>query len=625
MGIINILSTTLADKIAAGEVVERPASVVKELLENSLDAGSDNIKIIIKEFGIEEIRIIDNGSGISNDDIEKAFMRHATSKIKSDYDLFHIETLGFRGEALASIASVSNIEIKSCAGEKQGKILEISGGEIKSNSYYAPIKGTDISVKNLFFNTPARLKYLKNKYTEQGAIVTIVQKLALSNPKVSFELVVDDKVMLKTYGDGDVRKLISKVYNFSIAKNMLEFTKENDDYKLSVYISKPEETRSNKSYINIFINGRYIKNYAIQNAVIDAYGTLLMKNRYPIAILNIEMNPVLLDVNVHPTKQEVRLSKENELIEIIKLGIKERLSNNTYIPDGINNVIRKKEKESVQLDFTESLDNSYKIDKKSSHTDSYSELDTRKGNNIINRTSSIKEEVSNFNYFVEIEDEEFNTVEIPESNEIKVRETFEEIEEVSEKRLPQINVLTQIFKTYILGETGDELYLIDQHAAQERYNFERFQKLFSEHRYGAKQLLIPLVFNFSTEEMGNINNILEQLAELQIDLQEFGNNSYVLRYYPVWIEEDIEGTIREIIEKITKNKSITFKELRHDAIAMASCKASIKANQVLNIEEMRKVVEDLYSCENPFTCPHGRPIISKLTKTDLEKMFKRIV
>ncbi len=286
---INILSHSLANKIAAGEVVERPSSVVKELLENSIDAGSTNIKIIIKQFGIEEIRIIDNGSGISNDDIEIAFMRHATSKITTDYDLFHINTLGFRGEALASIASVSKIDIKSCAGEPQGKHLEILGGEIVLNEYYAPIKGTDITVKDLFYNTPARLKYLRHQNTEQGSIINIINKLALANPEISFEVIIDGKIALKTYGDGDKHKLISKIYTVSVAKNMLKFSGENDDYSIDGFISNPEETRANKNYINIFINGRYIKNFSIQNAIIDAYGTFLMKNRYPIAVINIKM------------------------------------------------------------------------------------------------------------------------------------------------------------------------------------------------------------------------------------------------------------------------------------------------------------------------------------------------
>ena len=340
MGKINILSAELSNKIAAGEVVERPASVVKELVENSLDAGSTNIKIIIKEFGIEQIRIIDNGSGISNDDLERAFLRHATSKIREDYDLFHIKTLGFRGEALASISSVSRVTIKSCAGEAQGKMLVLEAGKVISD---APIKGTDLSVENLFYNTPARLKYLRNAHTEQANITNVIYKFALSYPNVSFELHVDDKITFKTYGDGDVHKILSKIYNMSVARNMISFSGNNDDYKVYGYISVPDETRASKNYINIFINGRYIRNYIIQNSIIDAYGTLLMKNRYPLCVINIDMDPILLDVNVHPTKQEVRLSKEAELISLIKGAISERLANYTYIPQGMNNVLTKKE------------------------------------------------------------------------------------------------------------------------------------------------------------------------------------------------------------------------------------------------------------------------------------------
>ena len=360
MGKINILSAELSNKIAAGEVVERPSSVVKELVENSIDAGSTNIKVIIKEFGIQQIRIIDNGSGISNDDLARAFLRHATSKISADYDLFHIETLGFRGEALASISSVSKVTIKSCAGEAQGKMLVLEGGKVVSEEYYAPIKGTDLSVENLFYNTPARLKYLRNPHTEQANITNIIHKFALSYPNVAFELHIDGKITFKTYGDGDVHKILSKIYNMGVARNMIEFSGNNDDYKVFGYISVPEETRASKNYINIFINGRYIKNYGIQNAIIDAYGTLLMINRYPLCVINIEMDPILLDVNVHPTKQEVRLSKEAELIRLIKEVIAERLSNYTYIPQGMNNVLTKKEKEKIEkINFLDELDNKF--------------------------------------------------------------------------------------------------------------------------------------------------------------------------------------------------------------------------------------------------------------------------
>lgn len=649
---INILSHSLANKIAAGEVVERPSSVVKELLENSIDAGSTNIKIIIKQFGIEEIRIIDNGNGISNDDIEIAFMRHATSKITTDYDLFHINTLGFRGEALASIASVSKIDIKSCAGEPQGKHLEILGGEIVLNEYYAPIKGTDITVKDLFYNTPARLKYLRHQNTEQGSIINIINKLALANPEISFEVIIDGKIALKTYGDGDKHKLISKIYTVSVAKNMLKFSGENDDYSIDGFISNPEETRANKNYINIFINGRYIKNFSIQNAIIDAYGTFLMKNRYPIAVINIKMDAILLDVNVHPTKQEVRLSKEAELITLIKEVISDRLKNNTYIPSGINNVVRKKTNNAEQISFTKNLDTTFTV-----NSTSYPETkkDFYKENLVENKYIFEKERDNFIEFITPVEDENFLFGDELEKEITETRANIENIEpkieednicskdyklntitpnieeeiieedDKTEHYLPQLTVLAQIFKTYILAQTGDELYLIDQHAAQERCNYEKFQNSFEEFSKYKNQLLVPIILNFSVEDYTKITNSIEKIKKIGIELEEFGNNIYVVREYPSWIEENIETTIEEIIEKIVNNKNISYTELRDDAIAMASCKASIKANQYLSQKEMEKVIEDLYKCKNPFTCPHGRPIISKMTKKDLEKMFKRIV
>lgn len=621
MGKINILSEKLSNKIAAGEVVDRPASVVKELLENSIDAQSTNIKIIIKNFGITEIRIIDNGNGIDNDDIEKAFLRHATSKIINDYDLFHIKTLGFRGEALASISSVSNIEIKSCSGEEQGKILKIEGGKIISNEYYAPIKGTDITVKNLFYNTPARLKYLKNNNTEQANIINVVNKLALSYPEVAFELIIDEKISLKTYGDGDRHKVISKIYNLSVAKNMLSFSGENDDYKITGYLSSPEETRANKNHISIFINGRYIKNYSIQNSIILAYGTLLMKNRYPIVIINIEMDPILLDVNVHPTKQEVRLSKEIELIELIKNTIEQRLDNNTYIPDGINNVIRKKEN-IEQLSYLNELDSSFLIKENKFNENYYNKnSNTLETENLFDFIELKNEKLNNNVYFYDENNYNYN-IEVNKDNEV-----FNEESNIlkTQKSLPNLTVLTQIFKTYILAQTGDELYLIDQHAAQERYNYEKIKKSVSTKNYYKQQLLIPITFNFSNEDVKNIKNIIYKLLEIGINMEEFGVNSYIIREYPEWTNVNPEYLIRNIIEKLIDNKNLELNELIDEHIAMASCKASIKANQYLTLEEMEKVISDLYECENPFTCPHGRPIISKMGKKDLEKMFKRIV
>ncbi|EGF88434.1 DNA mismatch repair endonuclease MutL [Gemella haemolysans] len=707
MGKINILSAELSNKIAAGEVVERPSSVVKELVENSIDAGSTNIKVIIKEFGIQQIRIIDNGSGISNDDLARAFLRHATSKISADYDLFHIETLGFRGEALASISSVSKVVIKSCAGEAQGKMLVLEGGKVVSEEYYAPIKGTDLSVENLFYNTPARLKYLRNPHTEQANITNIIHKFALSYPNVAFELHVDGKITFKTYGDGDVHKILSKIYNMGVARNMIEFSGSNDDYKVFGYISVPEETRASKNYINIFINGRYIKNYGIQNAIIDAYGTLLMINRYPLCVINIEMDPILLDVNVHPTKQEVRLSKEAELIRLIKEVIAERLSNYTYIPQGMNNVLTKKEKAKIEkINFLDELDNKFgniedesifsaeqrevadNNQDESGFTDNQTELashvvqedeflfggdlltgsseektSVQSKENTFNQRSKTqriksdlpdlsyslhprdnrnkygdkptKKEIENFMNFSKKEDNtnyDDRTEEVV-SNVVKDYSHFNEIkdakivqdDDTKVRTLPDLKVLAQIFKTYILSEADNKLFLIDQHAAAERYNYEKLQREFIERKNYKKQMLIPLMFDFSVDEAAEVRNNLEKFEELGIVFEEFGDNSYVVREFPGWIEEDEEQMIKIIVEKVLKNNNITFNELRNDAIAMASCKMSIKANQVLTDVEMNKVISDLYECKNPFTCPHGRPIITKMEKKDLEKMFKRIV
>ena len=724
MGKINILSAELSNKIAAGEVVERPSSVVKELVENSIDAGSTNIKIIIKEFGIQQIRIIDNGSGITNDDLARAFLRHATSKISADYDLFHIETLGFRGEALASISSVSKVTIKSCAGEAQGKMLVLEGGKVVSEEYYAPIKGTDLSVENLFYNTPARLKYLRNPHTEQANITNIIHKFALSYPNVAFELHVDGKITFKTYGDGDVHKILSKIYNMGVARNMIEFTGNNDDYKVFGYISVPEETRASKNYINIFINGRYIKNYGIQNAIIDAYGTLLMINRYPLCVINIEMDPILLDVNVHPTKQEVRLSKEAELIRLIKEVIAERLSNYTYIPQGMNNVLTKKEKAKIEkINFLDELDNKFgnvedasifsveqsgaedSVQDKNSFSEKSKELGIKieddssfsgnqeeSVNHVIHEdeflfggdllTNSVekktpvqtkentfnprsktqkiksdlpdlsysshprdnrnkygdkptKKEIENFMNFSKKEDNSSydNRAEEIVSNVVKDDSHFNEIkdakivqdDDTKVRTLPDLKVLSQIFKTYILSEADNKLFLIDQHAAAERYNYEKLQREFIERKNYKKQMLIPLMFDFSVDEAAEVRNNLDKFEELGIVFEEFGDNSYVVREFPGWIEEDEEQMIKIIVEKVLRNNNITFNELRNDAIAMASCKMSIKANQVLTDVEMNKVISDLYECKNPFTCPHGRPIITKMEKKDLEKMFKRIV
>jgi len=565
-------------------------------------------------------------------------------------------------------------------------MLILEGGKVVQSEFYAPIKGTDLSVENLFYNTPARLKYLRNPHTEQANITNVIHKFALSYPNISFELHVDGKITFKTYGDGDVHKILSKIYNMSVAKNMIDFSGSNDDYKVYGFISVPEETRASKNYIHIFINGRYIKNYVIQNSIIDAYGTLLMKNRYPLCVINIEMDPILLDVNVHPTKQEVRLSKEAELIRLIKEIIAERLSNYTYIPQGMNNVLTKKEKSRIEkLDFLSELDTKFGIEEdadiskkqledkiineddfifgednlSSENNISVNDKNENNDNSYSRKTNRVRSDLPDLSYNPHPKDNRNRFGEKPTKKEIenfmnfskrdKIEYTedkvilcsdseldnshFDEIknakivqdDETKVRTLPDLKVLAQIFKTYILSEADNKLYLIDQHAAAERYNYEKLQREFSERKNYKKQMLIPLMFDFSVEEAAEVRNNLEKFEELGIVFEEFGDNSYVVREFPGWIEEDEEEMIKIIVEKVLKNNNITFNELRNDAIAMASCKMSIKANQILNEVEMNKVISDLYECKNPFTCPHGRPIITKMEKKDLEKMFKRIV
>ena len=568
-------------------------------------------------------------------------------------------------------------------------MLVLEAGKVISEEYYAPIKGTDLSVENLFYNTPARLKYLRNAHTEQANITNVIYKFALSYPNVSFELHVDDKITFKTYGDGDVHKILSKIYNMSVARNMISFSGNNDDYKVYGYISVPDETRASKNYINIFINGRYIRNYIIQNSIIDAYGTLLMKNRYPLCVINIDMDPILLDVNVHPTKQEVRLSKEAELISLIKGAISERLANYTYIPQGMNNVLTKKEKVNIEkFNFLDELDNKFGMQTEENNTSLFNkgqnednfvkeddlvfgedndiyklqeELNSNNESHIRRQQTEIsgmesslpdlsytarprenynkygdkptKKEIENFMNFSKREEIGEATKEEISNTTVKDNSHFDEIknlkivqdESMEVKTLPDLKVLAQIFKTYILSEADNKLYLIDQHAAAERYNYEKLQRDFIDRKNYKKQMLIPMTFDFSIEEAAEIRNNFEKFTELGIDFEEFGDNSYVVREFPGWIEEDEEEMIKIIVERVLNNNKITFNELRNDAIAMASCKMSIKANQTLSEVEMNKVISDLYECNNPFTCPHGRPIITKMEKKDLEKMFKRIV
>lgn len=656
LGKIKELELSLANKIAAGEVVERPASVVKELLENAIDAQATQIDITIKESGIQSIRVVDNGTGIEEDDISKAFGRHATSKINNDYDLFHIRTLGFRGEALASISSVSRVTMKTCTDGMLGHEVRVENGEITKKQPAKAKKGTDILVEDLFYNTPARLKYVKSLYTELGKITDIVNRMAMSHPNIAFNLVSDDKTVISTNGSGRTNEVMAEIYGMKIAKDLVPINGETDDYVVNGFICKPEHTRSNRHYISIFINGRYIKNFVLNKAIIEGYHTLLPIGRYPIVYLNIEMDPILVDVNVHPTKLEVRLSKEQLLYDLINQKIKEAFRGMSLIPD--TSLEKQKPKKSQKeifeqqkIDFEAKRNQNTTQHQQVSHkSESVEEIE--KTNDATSREPSsswhfkdktehhsvIQEDTINQEDNKEI-DVQHDEPEQEENNEetYEVQDTVEHVdtpyqapieeEEVSEgPRVPYMEVVGQVHGTYIVAQNDTGMFMIDQHAAQERIKYEFFKEKIGEVTNETQSLLLPLTFNFSKDEHMIIEKYLQSLAEAGVFLEPIGHHDYMVSEYPVWLPNvDAEEIIKDMIDYVLNHEKVDIKKLREDAAIMMSCKKSIKANHYLRNHEMSHLIDELRETTDPFTCPHGRPIIIELTTYELEKLFKRVM
>ncbi|MCD8809677.1 DNA mismatch repair endonuclease MutL [Mammaliicoccus sciuri] len=656
MGKIKELELSLANKIAAGEVVERPASVVKELLENAIDAQATQIDITIKESGIQSIRVVDNGTGIEEDDISKAFGRHATSKINNDYDLFHIRTLGFRGEALASISSVSRVTMKTCTDGMLGHEVRVENGEITKKQPAKAKKGTDILVEDLFYNTPARLKYVKSLYTELGKITDIVNRMAMSHPNIAFNLVSDDKTVISTNGSGRTNEVMAEIYGMKIAKDLVPINGETDDYVVNGFICKPEHTRSNRHYISIFINGRYIKNFVLNKAIIEGYHTLLPIGRYPIVYLNIEMDPILVDVNVHPTKLEVRLSKEQLLYDLINQKIKEAFRGMSLIPD--TSLEKQKPKKSQKeifeqqkIDFEAKRNQNTTQQQQVSHkSESVEEIE--KTNDATSREPShswqfkdktehhsvIQEDTINQedNKDIDVQHDEPEYIENNEET-YEVQDTVEHVdtpyqapieeEEVFEgPRVPYMEVVGQVHGTYIVAQNDTGMFMIDQHAAQERIKYEFFKEKIGEVTNETQSLLLPLTFNFSKDEHMIIEKYLQSLAEAGVFLEPIGHHDYMVSEYPVWLPNvDAEEIIKDMIDYVLNHEKVDIKKLREDAAIMMSCKKSIKANHYLRNHEMSHLIDELRETTDPFTCPHGRPIIIELTTYELEKLFKRVM
>ncbi|MFD2443626.1 DNA mismatch repair endonuclease MutL [Bacillus sp. CGMCC 1.16607] len=611
MGKIFQLDDALANKIAAGEVVERPASVVKELVENAIDAGSSVIEIEIEDAGLSKIRITDNGDGIEEADVLIAFQRHATSKIKNENDLFRIRTLGFRGEALPSIASVSRLEMKTSTGDSAGTRVIFEGGKLEVHEKASSRKGTDITVSDLFYNTPARLKYMKTIHTELGNITDVVNRIALSHPEISFRLIHNERKLLQTNGNDDVRQVLAAIYGMSIVKMLIPIKLESLDFKVSGYVSLPEVTRASRNYISTMINGRFIKNYPLARAIQDGYHTLLPIGRYPIVLLNIEMDPILVDVNVHPSKMEVRLSKEQELNELITSAIRSSFKTKTLIPSGVIHTKQERSK---------SEQTSLVLEERADVQDKRSERDYPKQN-------FIKEQLDPVHY-----DEIVPSVPKAFYNEDPQVERVHEIMDdgILEKpvvtRVPILYPIGQMHGTYILAQNDQGLYIIDQHAAQERIKYEYFREKVGQVEKELQELLVPLTFVYPTDEYLKIVENRVELEKVGVFLEDFGHNSFIVRAHPFWfLKGEEKEIIEEMIEQLLEMKKVDVKKLREEAAIMMSCKASIKANRHLRQDEIQTLLNDLRASSDPFTCPHGRPIIIQYSTYELEKMFKRVM
>ena len=601
---IKQLDDILANKIAAGEVIERPANVVKELVENSIDANSNKIDVIIEEGGLNLIQVIDNGEGMVKEDALLCFSRHATSKIKDDQDLFCIQTLGFRGEAIPSIASISNFELKTSTGEKGTTVLYQYGKFISCDESDCK-KGTDIKVKKLFQNVPARLKYIRSINAEFANIQTYLERLSLSHPDISFTLINNGKIVYKTNGNGNLLEVISNIYGLNVAKNMIPVNFEDDEFTVSGFISKIDINRASKNHIVTMVNSRVVKNKITTDSINNAYRRYLVDKRFPIAIVNIEIDPFLVDVNVHPSKLEVRFSKEYKLKDLVYQGISDTLSkvNLTYSPP-VTNSRPKFVPDLQQMDFE------FKYDEQSNDEKIENEniLDKRVYQETIleNKIDTINE--SKKEYIV------------PDKQIVESK--IEPKPKIMKKKLL---VKGQIHGSYIICEDDTGMYIVDQHAGQERINYEYYLEKYANLDLSMRDLLVPITLEYPMSEFLIIEERKQMLAKLGINLEIFGDNGYVIKQLPMWMQNiDEHVFIEDMVTQLLHDNKVDVIKLQEHAIATLSCKASLKANTHLSQEGMQNLIDNLMCCDNPYVCPHGRPTIIYYSTYEIEKLFKRV-
>jgi len=577
MGIIRRMDPHLANMIAAGEVVERPANVVKELIENAIDARAKTVSVELKGGGLESIRVTDDGCGMDEADLSLAFERHATSKIQTERDLFRIASLGFRGEALPSIAAVASIVAQSCQEGADGHQIHIQHGEVRSRGLAPSRKGTAIQVTKLFFNTPARLKYIKSAQAELAAIAEVLDKAALSHPEIAFSLEHEGKSLLRTTGKGDALEVIQRVYGNEVAKHASALTGENRDYRIRGYLASPMHTKAHRQAITAIVNGRVVRNYKIAQTITDAYSQTIPKGRYPIAVIWIEADPSILDVNIHPTKQEIKFSEEERLHELIRAAAKDALASTPYI--GI--------------------------------------ADATKANVPFIQERLVEEHPLPYGRSDPTGEPLPSTASAPLATDTPQARPA--------GKLPRLSYLCQYYGTYLLFQNEEGLYLLDQHAAAERIRYERYLARMSRSAEQRRDLLIPMTIEFATEETLSLNARLDELDAVGFGLAKSGERAFCIQSIPVWIPDDqIQEAVQELCRQAIDGETLDAAKVVDRLAILLACKHSLKANRFVSAAEAEVLLDELSRCEQPYTCPHGRPILVKIPHSDVERWFKRI-
>ena len=598
---IRQLDDILANKIAAGEVIERPANVVKELVENSIDANSSKIDVIIEEGGLKLIQVIDNGDGMDKEDALLCFSRHATSKIKDDQDLFCIQTLGFRGEAIPSIASISHFELKTSTGQI-GTSVVYEYGKYIENKESDSKKGTNIKVEKLFQNVRARLKYVRSTNAEFANIQTYLERLSLSHPDIAFLLVHNGRTIYKTNGNGNLLEVISNIYGLNVAKAMIPVDFGDDEFHITGFISKIDVNRASRNHMITMVNSRVVRNKVSIDSIKNAYSRYLAEKRYPITILNIEIDPYLVDVNVHPSKLEVRFSKEMKLKELIYQGISEALANVNLTYNAVADY--KKPKVNIEqpaFEFNYDVEDEIDPILKSTDNENINHVDDKNNETFDNIENEVVDKENNYNL---VQEQNIEYI-VPDKQVVETK--VESREKLMKKKLL---VKGQVHGTYIICEDETGMYLVDQHAAQERINYEYFLDKYQHLNLSMRDLLVPITLEYPLSEFLIIEERKQLLSQVGINLEVFGNCGYVIKQLPLWMQNiDEQVFIEDMVDQVLKDNKVDVVKLQDHAIATLSCKASLKGNTHLSNEGMQNIIDNLMRCDNPYVCPHGRPTL----------------